>query len=745
MLESAGPPAASPETQGRIKGFRSQMSQKGPRVVAFEPLLSRAEHRTVSDPSFSDTRMSRAGTLAQIVTLLGVTSWPIYAQESPSGATTTDQPSTVLFVVDSKAADSTQARAAHLLSLSRPVSEWPTLRLKTPANISDLAGKYYGYAVATYPTTNLEIATLIVRANGLQTNSAPTGSLLHLPPIPVRPLARVAPALLFGRSVSSIPAYEDFNQRSGAYVPAQTEYEFSTNAAPKWAGSKWKDLDVTTEDARELSVAHYAWGGVGAIADANDLATFNAGRFTTVPLEANAEQLAYSVNNATQATVAHEEETATGCTDGADWLTASPYYPGLAERIHSLTPAERSALESRADQEPLVIVDWNFNGQPGSHGSEVLSVAHYTIASVGLSSLAPRIKTYSVIPSTRSDRDSLLAALRAYRESLYKRSGTHLPPTVDISGAFDRAERWINEYQQPAGAAASQVQVHELVLAAVFYRLMAARPGWINISFDTRSDVIAILTPSQLADGSAFGVVAAGNDISVTARTVPQNQAAQSPFLVNATNGRPPSDVRGSYSGFHLPVSIVGPGCGFSYEAIHPEVEGSSFAAPYVATVSWLKHLMDGTPAAEMRPTLIAASRVAGRMDHPVESAGFLDPALLLTASGPSYVSPDGKAHFPKKLLFEYTLVDTDGELRSATYSNATASHTRPDIAIYPCAAKTCITVRRFGHESEDRDNTELDRGVLKSCRLVQTNEGGAVTTTSGLSAVVAEVREVAF
>jgi hypothetical protein len=518
-----------------------------------------------------------------------------------------------------------------------PIAEWPTVTIGDEQQLVTITDRYFDIYTKARPTaedpgfpeTTAVLLAAIRGANGKTSNQDLTrGEQLRIPPLPVLAQRRDADAdnvIRFFDHEGHTYAMAD----SFGHLPATGKYSLV--------------------DAKQLAAERSAYMTVLRIRTRTLFDTVFPSDF----LRTYSRHLLVWQGNL-QDTERYPLLIATLFADrsepGMDQIPDhSSYIAAIPGRIAALTPAERDTARGRAEDSPLVLVDWNFDT---GHGRLVRAVVDLVMDQFGLTFLATKKSVVEVdFDRTRKDaRENMLDLLAKYRAS---KGDT-------MRGAFSSSEAWIRGGALAGGAGlldpvlethGKTSLVDPIVLAALFWEYFSqgADGAWMNFSFGLNggSDMLSDAGLQEKPLTVCF--VAAGNDPGPAAMMFPQtmgqihrrnflNVSFGSDVAVTGASSTNPDD---DYDVF---VPLLAPGAGFADHqgVIKPDNVGSSFAAPYVAVAAWAKHALDGTSPLAMRRSLMEATRPI-RAHYPgIRSGGVFDPGLLLGRFGPRIVRGDG-------------------------------------------------------------------------------------------------------
>lgn len=523
------------------------------------------------------TRQGLSSLAVVVATLLPLTA---LAQLKPEAA------GKVLFTYDErKITDGQRAQLATILASDVSPDDWMTVPIRKDDALATIVDRYYDvYAVkrddkkysVPLPQTTRTLISLIQKNNS---NAAKLveGDTLKIPPLPVRPQS--------GAGVSKMLRAYDAKTTSYALVaPAGMSLRTAAGAKPV---------------ARKDPIRNVTQTVVALSADKLSNSTLNG--TAQDPQLVNVTLLA-----------AHP------CVPADPLIVKSPYYAAARAR----TVAARAQLETAAQQRHLALLDFDFGTD---HGAQVFSAASWLLEKFGVLSLSSSIDRVELSKDV-TDRD-LRTAFNGYQGYIQQLKVDDTP--LRLSAAWfvnnDRSRVSSTRYSLPA----------VMMSAAMWQKLSEGR--WVNMSWQLESPLSA--EPAQLknlmASNGAFAVIAAGNDDAAEVRDdlFPQSAASQLPAFVNVTYGGSDGKLFGSSTSNTSggKVDLLAIGCGVTYGQLAAKDEGSSYASPIVAAASWVKTLLDGTPAARMRKQLLHASLLVAPAASPyVVSGGIFDPSRLL-------------------------------------------------------------------------------------------------------------------
>jgi len=426
-----------------------------------------------------------------------------------------------------------------------------------------------------------------------------------------------------------------------------------------------------------------------------------------------------------------DQAAAAPCAAAVDWLSASPYRALWNARAASLTPAMRQQIRSLAAANKLFIADWSIGETVKGHGSRVRDVVSMLLAGLGFPELDSAATIEELDLNPINNQAGLEQLLTDYKK-------TKLLSGKDADRFFDEAFKWIGQRKPEWSDPSKDVDTHELVLQALFWRFFRTRSGIANFSFGFESPTINAIRAAFFDAPNSFALSAAGNLFQISATSFPQALAATFPArVVNVTYGLPNGEVLGAAASpfSQAPIATLAPGCGYRGRIIQPSDRGSSFAAPFASTALWLAGLLSlaqHTPnsawlfpdaallASRPIPTPANAKTLEG-----IQSGGFFDPFLLLSGVGHHAIMRDGslvelagiagEVQFlkgAKRIIVTPPAVDGRGFV----------------LAPYPCGAGTCAWYREIASE----DKTYQGQLVISSMSLnLRLKDGGTVSLTS--------------
>lgn len=518
--------------------------------------------------------------------LLSFKAWPAHS------ALTDITPT--LFLYDAGELEEDQrARLAQAIIADAPTAAWPVVDVRRDQSVEELLAEALAIAAPSgaqaFSPSSASMAREIADANGLTSGWLKRGTRISLPPL----------LGLWGKPAAASDTSLFYRDNNGVSLllgsgTSAVGVDFAWNRIAATGARKFS-IYLPLKRARELANA-----GVGAIV-----------RRERVALEL------------------------LGDTECDDSWTTSPYIDQARSR---LAPRIRQMAEAAA-RTPLVLVDYDF---AAGHGSEVRRVVDNLLQDLGVAKLSAGVRTFELNPQVD-------ARTKGFPELLVKALDDYGKYLANLKESFDNeradAAAWA-VFRDDAAPAGRTVQVPPFALqAAVGTQLDAG--AWVNLSW--RADGVSKVMPVRLAEllstRAALATVAAGNErAEMLLGRSPQDQASTFSQFVNVTHGSPDGLTCGSWTspqGGRVHVLARG----VSTDAAGRKIWGSSYASPLVATAAWLRHLIDGTAARDMRQRLIAASSfLPATTSRTVEARGVFDPARLLAAPGPHYLTPAGQA-----------------------------------------------------------------------------------------------------
>lgn len=511
--------------------------------------------------------------------------------------------------------DSEYARLVEIITSEVPVRDWPTVRIEEGDGLERIVDKSYDLYSEdhaetefsrTYPQTVRLLIDLISTANEVPSSDIGVGAVLRIPPVPVRPKTRIprspgifiyAPArseaMLYRRHPTT-DASRALELETGRPVTATW-----TRAAPdvfEWDAREFRDTGRPTIALSSPAIDLVLNEGLG-----------NPKRLPTNTITVDLIQSNRCVGDQSTRVVRD-----------------SPYYEAARGRLTE----SRVALRERAAGQELVVIDSGFTS---GHGAKVHRAAKWLLTALGVQDLHEYVLPYEFDPPAGADRRRIYE--EANEDMSLQVEEYHREHYLQDS-VFRDAALWL---QFPI-AAEDDLQIHlpPTVLQAII-RSQLVKGRWLNFSWQTEAPagVLPYYWRDTIKD--SFISVAAGNDSAeIPFDVTPQDLASNSRHFTNVTYGSPEGDVYGSWANpSGTRVDLVAPGCLSQIEA---GMEGSSIASAVVAASAWLKHLLDETPASEIREHLIRSSSLLPRTERPTRSQGFFDPARLIADVGPHYV-----------------------------------------------------------------------------------------------------------
>jgi hypothetical protein len=552
---------------------------------------------------------------------------------------------------DQKLSDAERARLFALVAESIPVSEWRQVTVASPTDVRTLVDRYLDYYPAgqySAPRTVDAAVDLIRKNNAIGAGMVPAGVPVKLPPVPIRAKGqfdqdrklRVYNAEIQGyaagenaesvalpmnreMAVASSAAVEPLREATATAImipatPANIE-RFSPNALPR--GVAAFSAPAATEE-----------GPPGGTPDSPTPQTVKIG---IIPVELLSVAAA-----------------AGNCTDPFATFEQSLFRARQKARVAAaLTPTDDRLLQAATDA-PLTVVDAGFVAH---HGQKVRMVVEQALAKLGAPQLAQKIVQVELYPVNEKAKSDLLATLEAYVQSD--------PVLAESNSEFklkvQEAEAWIKSSAASVALTGPRLDMPEVLLRAIFSRHVR-RGAVINMSFRMRAPATARFLEEFAQDALSFTLAGVKNEARpIEPGWTPQDAASMRPNFVNVTyaseDGKLKAEFPDGSNGAR--VRLVAPGCGFAGIS----EEGSSLAAPYVAAATWLRILLDtldsgSRPASEeLGRALLSATRPIHTLEHPIESGGMFDPAMLIAP-------PRAKHFLLKRDGTEIELIDFTAE-----------------------------------------------------------------------------------
>ena len=305
------------------------------------------------------------------------------------------------------------------------------------------------------------------------------------------------------------------------------------------------------------------------------------------------------------------------------WLRGSPYLAVARRRIAGAV----EQLRHLAEQYPLVLMDVQFET---GHGAAVQQAATQLLSDLGAATLAEHVLTYDILPrpaegeharTLRDENSDLVTVYDAYTRG-YGISQNEKNDALAWLGFPSLVDRRFALEIPPS-----------IMQAMVWSQLTKGR--WLNMSWAARP--MESVFPPRWADlvTDSFVSVAAGNTNGpLPPERNPQQLASRSRHFANVTYGSADGVAIGTTTNESGPrVDLM------ALSDSRSTVHGSSYASSLVAAAAWLKHLLDGTDAADMRHELLRASSLVALNGGDTRAHGVLDPARLIANPGAHYVS----------------------------------------------------------------------------------------------------------
>ncbi|OGA64184.1 MAG: hypothetical protein A3G81_29100 [Betaproteobacteria bacterium RIFCSPLOWO2_12_FULL_65_14] len=682
--------------------------------------------------------MRRTRHLAFIVTVWAATVAPGFAQPRDLTGVGTDY--VALVYDDSSIPDGDRAALVTFVAAAVPVEKWPVVTVTASTHIHCLIDDFYDYypnGAFQTPRTVDALQTAIVRYNealGQRTTVPPM--LLRIPPFPVHAYhsgrrqtkRRIYDAEVRGYSITVQGPDERPSLPAEAGILGRTKCS-STSSAMTPLPSDAADIAATTlivpamptEIVRlpeQLGVPRQVLIFNTTIDAGSGIRKFKTG-FSTVEL-------------------LHGGQT---CTDGSDWLNASPYFQYWnAKKLGGRF--DTPEVVKRALAQPLRVLDVGFDG---GHGSQVMAVAQQLLAQLGLARLAAvgseALKPWELVPSSTASAAEALAMLEQY--------GLEYRAAAQVFDAHQaEAKAWLNERE----AVRDTFDVPDLVLGALMWRSFRQNL-WVNVSSRFRAPFLSDVVSSVVESSGGVLFAAVGNKPrQLTRGWVPQDHSFSFPQVISVTCGRSAGEICGEHGdstngGSTAPrVLIAGPGCGFSGTSN----VGSSLATPYVAVASWLAQLLadggapPGTPrdrAVVRRHDLVTANMPSATLSHPVESHGLFDPAYLLLKPPPHVIKADNSLSLIKSYRIGFRCEGRDDLAFGPPMSTANSQARN--------YSDTIMVYEKDGKPHLWRREVLVDSSSVSQCPLealdVKLTHPDGVEETFDLSSFPSEVRWITW
>lgn len=595
-------------------------------------------------------------TLVVVLVLSAVA--PIAAQRS--GRTDVTRDIVAIVYNDMEVPDEDRAKLVTFLASVIPVESWASVQLTGPTTVECLIDEFFDYFPRDQfgtPRTVEALRTAILRYNEqLGAQSQIPATLLRLPPFPVH-------AYHVGRPQTSRRIF-DAQSRAYQIIDGANELRPDPDAGVNgvYGRTRCSTAEVTAANPPQRTLVVVATtilvpalpGDVKRLSEQLGSSRAVGILNTTInPAATNANRDFKSGYSSVEVPDV-SADASQPCADGRNWLTTSPYFKYWATN-NVAARFDQEALAKLAIEQPLRILDVKFNG---GHGAEVLSVTRQLLRQLGFSTIlreqARTVRPWELVPSTLDASSESLAFLKTYRKQF--RVDDPILKLLEPD-----AEAWLNDTQHDVD---NGFDVPDLVLSSVMWHTFRD-DMWLNVSSRMRTPVLNDMVDPVVIESKGALFAAVGNTPKeLTTGFVPQDHAAKFLNVINVTCGRQAGQICGEHS--HEGASkarrvlIAGPGCGFDGTS----GIGSSLATPYVATASWLAHLLsnDATTAtnserlAEVRRhNVLAANVPTPGLSKRVESRGLFDPAYLLLQPPPHAIMRDDTL----RLVTDYRVTPT--------------------------------------------------------------------------------------
>ena len=578
---------------------------------------------------------------------LGTALWSVLVAQGQATPTTSGK---VLFEYsDSALSDADWTRLLKAIAAETPVKLWPEVTVRSGEDFAKLLNRYYdieGQVTSPgvsqpLPGTAAELKSMIEGANNISVDALKPGLTLRIPPLPVR---------------SQLAAETDESVR--IFDPALQAY-----AVVEPTG----DLRAGITRSPNLS--------------ARAIKRVRRSDRTMLPLSAEAavELVDIGTIRVPPGHVSVELLQTPACPSADAAMKGSPYLALAQARINQV----RERVLAAATTKKLVLVDFDFKD---GHGAKVRSAALWLLTSLGIPELSKSIVSVDLNPAAYQTQtlrvpEELYGPARAYWR-WGQGLGVIESSVRDVAWWLMTAEPGVNE---------AVYTVPPALLQAAIWQALDSR-HWLNLSWrvSASSGALPVELDTLLRRSGSFISVAAGNERDeMRSHLTPQSAASDSFHFVNVTYGTPTGNIFGSWTNSQGGrVDVMAAGCGFSHGALTPDTRGSSFASPITAASAWLKHLLDETPAGEMRQQLINASLMTPALRTKIMSAGFLDPARLIANVGSHYVNRE----HTKIVSVDAVELITDG---CGTFRPDPARPNTQDVVVYEEGSRHLLLHRR--------------------------------------------------
>jgi hypothetical protein len=351
------------------------------------------------------------------------------------------------------------------------------------------------------------------------------------------------------------------------------------------------------------------------------------------------------------------------CDAEDDWLGSSPFWSKMQLRLQQIVSDESrlAGLRQRASAVPLVIIDWNSDD---NHEKKVKSVVDSVLHRLGI-----ELPIVEVDLNPENDRDTLQQLLDEFSTQYYcpkmkMDCDRKRPPELNA------ARDWLAARHKLTDKIAT---VNQLVVEAVLWQYFAHRKAWVNMSFSIDSQALEIMQADFLSASTSFGVSAANDDrFPESPVGIPQRAASVFSNFVNVTYGNRSGTLLGGYSNplSSVIVTAMAQGCGFQFEQIAKTDSGTSFSAPYLTALTWVKFLIDGIDQTGMRKSIIEASGLLQvTKPLPIESGGVFDAARFLCEPSAVIFRGDGSVRDGNDVRIKLRYKKANGDEREDNFT----------------------------------------------------------------------------
>lgn len=604
----------------------------------------------------------------------------------------------VALAYDDKMLDASEkSRLAVVLISSTAEEQWPEAPVQTGVNLEEWLPMHFGFIGNENPQLREVLVQSTIAANSLDSPIV-ADSVIKVPPYPKESKDCFSAAWFDCVMRGFRPASREVDFDSG--VPSPDEQNAQGIGTTTLVLSSGLSENPTISSGRDIPSKVLIYTDESPMADLRLLA------------------------NPTESTILQN--------------AVSPFTDAALATLQSISEEE---LNSRANRNPLWIIDWNF---VDGHGAKVRSVVDDTIKRFGLKISSNNIQEIDLAPS-KSTVAELRTMVNHYASSL--RSSDQ----AEVERLRNSAISWIDKGEDK-DTPGEPTQVHEFVVYSAIHKVLKglrAEPSsndhvFLNMSLEFESTAYKLFLERELweFDGSdRFTLFAAAGigkgwqalnpfvipqSLSLSLRDV-YNVAALHCDGQSGTASAPDANSRLRAP----PVHLLAKGCGYDHGHIEPADYGSSFASPAVAATLWIRRLVHGSSAIDQQ---LLVNSTLPAVDHSLlhksDTGGLFDPFLAVAPFGSVLINGRGA----ENVVDCEGSFDIVGEERIEFSTEATSNKAYTQVELAPVACEKgsarCLWVR-FKNSEKDWDAfTRLPQVVGRFELTFLASNGDATSVT---------------